>query len=313
MSCFCVIIYVVIIMKLDRLIGILTILLQHEKTSAPELAKQFEVSRRTILRDIDTLCMAGIPIVTTRGISGGISIMDGYKINQSVLTTDELQNLVAALKGLDSISTKSNYEGLMQKLTNGGAVVSLADSIVIDLSGYDKYSLSTQITFIKQAIASSQTLTFDYHYEKGLSQRVVDPYCIEFRWEAWYIFGWCHERKDFRRFKLRRMCGIGLSGDNFTRRAVSDSYSDVNKFLTEEHFIQIRFDKSARFKVIEVYGPDCYEEDEHGLLLSLNYTNKDYILSWVLGFGNKAEVVYPQEIRRELADIAQNIHNKYCN
>jgi len=298
-------------MKLDRLIGILTILLQNEKTSAPELAERFEVSRRTILRDIDTLCMAGIPIVTTRGVSGGIAIMDGYKIHQSVLTTDELQDLVAALKGLDSVCTQSIYEGLMQKLTKGGAVVSLADNIVIDLSGYDKYSLSKQITFLKQTIADNQTITFEYHYEKGLSHRKVDPYCIEFRWEAWYIFGWCHERQNFRRFKLRRMCNTSLADERFTRRAVSDNHLDANNIFTEHNFIQIRFDKSVRFKVIEKYGPDCYEEDEHGLLLSLNYTNKDYILSWVLGFGSNAEVLYPQETRTELADIAKNILDKY--
>ena len=123
-------------MKHDRLIGILTMLLQNEKTTAPELAQKFEVSRRTILRDIDTLAMAGIPIVSTRGGSGGIAIMDGYKIKTSVLTSDELQNLIAALKGLNSVSEKSYFESLMRNLSPAYAVVSLTDSIVIDLSGY---------------------------------------------------------------------------------------------------------------------------------------------------------------------------------
>ena len=63
-------------MKIDRLIGILSILLQKETVTAPALAEQFEVSRRTISRDIDTLCQAGIPIVTRQGVNGGISIMD---------------------------------------------------------------------------------------------------------------------------------------------------------------------------------------------------------------------------------------------
>jgi hypothetical protein len=122
-------------MKLDRLIGILTVLLKSDKTTAPELAQRFEVSSRIILRDLDSLCLAGIPIVTTHGGDGGIAIMEGYKINKSVLTADELQSLVAGLKSIDSVSRQSNFESLMLKLApDNNAVVSLTDSVVIDLS-----------------------------------------------------------------------------------------------------------------------------------------------------------------------------------
>lgn len=91
-------------MKLDRLIGILAILLQRDKTTAPILAEKFEVSRRTINRDIDALCRAGIPIVTTRGADGGISIMDGYKIDSTLLTSSDMQAILAGLRSLDSVS-----------------------------------------------------------------------------------------------------------------------------------------------------------------------------------------------------------------
>jgi len=163
-------------MKLDRLIGILTILLQNKKTTSPELAKHFEVSRRTILRDIDTLNMAGIPIISTRGGSGGVAIMDGYKINHGVLNTDELQNLIAALKGLDSISQQSNMTHLMTKLTQGNPVSSLTDSVAIDLSGYYKNTLPEKIALLKQAISESRGISFDYYYGKGDTRREIEPY-----------------------------------------------------------------------------------------------------------------------------------------
>src|SRR5690349_2339808 len=104
-------------MKIDRLLGIITILLQHNKVTAPELAKRFEVSRRTIHRDIDDICKAGIPIITYQGGDGGISIADGYKLDKSVLSVDELQSIIAGLKSLDSVSDNSRIERLISKLS----------------------------------------------------------------------------------------------------------------------------------------------------------------------------------------------------
>ena len=103
-------------MKLDRLIGILTVLLQNERVTAPYLAEKFEVNRRTIGRDIDALCQAGIPIVTRQGTGGGISIADGFKLDKSVLTTDELSGIIAALKGIGSVSPQTNIERTLDKV-----------------------------------------------------------------------------------------------------------------------------------------------------------------------------------------------------
>src|SRR5215469_11482825 len=103
-------------MKLDRLLGILTVLLQNDRITAPELAEKFEVNRRTIGRDIDTLCRAGIPVVTHQGIGGGISIAEGFKLDKSILTSDELSGIIAALKGIGSVSDQSRIERTLDKL-----------------------------------------------------------------------------------------------------------------------------------------------------------------------------------------------------
>ena len=108
-------------MKMERLIGILSILLQRERVTAPELAEQFEVSRRTIQRDIESLCRAGIPISTAQGAGGGISIMEGYRVDRTVLTAPEMQAILAGLRSLDSVSGTRRYAQLMEKLSAGTA------------------------------------------------------------------------------------------------------------------------------------------------------------------------------------------------
>lgn len=299
-------------MKIDRLIGILTVLLQVDKTTAPALAQRFEVSRRTILRDIDSLCLAGIPIVTQQGVDGGISIMDGYKINKSVLTADELSNLVAALKGLDSVSKTSNFESLMNKLApDNKAVVSLKDNVIIDLSSHYKDSLSEKIALIKQAVSDSRLISFDYYYGKGEIRRSIEPYFIEFRWNAWYLFGWCKMRKDFRRFKLNRLWDLQLTDNKFSPRPVPAEKASGEDAFPEPYNMKILFEKSIRFRLIEEHGLNCYEETAEGLLLDFNYTNKDYVFSWLLGFGDKAEIISPEDVRNEFAAVAESIAKKY--
>ena len=119
-------------MKIDRLIGILSILLQKESVTAPELARHFEVSRRTINRDIDTLCRAGIPIMTRQGAGGGISIMNGYRLDRTILTSKDMQTILAGLRSLDSVSGSGYYGQLMEKLQSGSSeLVSHADRPVV--------------------------------------------------------------------------------------------------------------------------------------------------------------------------------------
>ncbi len=299
-------------MKIDRLMGILTILLQNEKITAPYLAERFEVSRRTIMRDVDTLCQAGIPIVTTRGSDGGISIMEGYKINKNVLTAKELQDLVAALKGMDSISQTSNFENLLMKLSpDSNAVVSLKDSVVIDLSSHYKASLSEKISLLKQAIEERRIIYFDYYYQKGEVQRKMEPYFIEFRWNAWYVFGWCCDKKDFRRFKLNRLWNLGLTQEGFSLRPVPQEKASGEDAFPDNNRIELLFDKSVRYRLIEEYGFYCYEEREDGLWVSMGYTNKEYILGWILGFGDKVEILGPLELRKEIKEMAEKILNQY--
>ena len=203
-------------MKMDRLIGILSILLQRDRVTAPELAEHFEVSRRTIQRDIESLCRAGIPIATVQGAGGGISIMEGYRVDRTVLTAPEMQAILAGLRSLDSISGTRRYAQLMEKLSAGtGGLVPGGAHLLIDLSSWYKTSLPPKIECIQQAIEQHRTIRFMYYSPKGESKRTIEPYYLVFHWSAWYVWGWCGLRQDFRLFKLNRMTEL-LSGDTFS-------------------------------------------------------------------------------------------------
>ena len=147
-------------MKLDRLLGILTVLLQNDRVTAPELAEKFEVNRRTIGRDIDALCRAGIPVVTRQGAGGGMAIAEGFKLDKSVLTADELSGVVAALKGLGSVSERSNFERTLEKF-HPNAVVSMREPVIIDLASHYKGQLTEKIQTIKRAILETRLIEFD--------------------------------------------------------------------------------------------------------------------------------------------------------
>jgi predicted DNA-binding transcriptional regulator YafY len=301
-------------MKLDRLLGILIILLQKDRVTAPELAEKFEVSRRTIGRDIDAMCRAGIPVVARQGSGGGISIAEGFKLDKSVLTADELSGIIAALKGIGSVSEQSNIERVLDKLhANTDAVVSMREPVIIDLASHDRGQLTDKIELIKRAVLYGQIIEFDYFYEKGESHRHIEPYFVIFQWTAWYVFGFCLERSDFRLFKLQRLWNLRLCDERFIPREIPTEKRDFKAWFEEdkENKLVALFDTSEKYKLIETYGLDCYEETAEGLRFEIKFTKRDYILAWLLGFGGKVKVLEPEYIVKNLKTAAENILSRY--
>ncbi|MCL2425468.1 MAG: YafY family transcriptional regulator [Oscillospiraceae bacterium] len=299
-------------MKLDRLIGILTVLLQNERVTAPYLAEKFEVNRRTIGRDIDALCQAGIPIVTHQGTGGGISIAEGFKLDKSVLTTGELSGIIAALKGLGSVTKQTHIERTLDKLgANSDSVVSLSEPIVIDLASHYKGYLTSKIETIKQAILEGKLVQFDYFYSKGESHRRIEPYVVIFQWTSWYVLGFCMERMDWRMFKLHRLWNLKVCEEKFVVRDIPPDKRDFNSYLSDDVKLVALFDESVKYMLIEAYGLDCYHETSEGLHFEVGFTNRGYMLSWILGFGDKVKVLEPPDLVAEIQTNARNVLNSY--
>lgn len=299
-------------MKIDRLIGIIAVLQQHKKVTAPYLAKKFEVSRRTINRDIEDICRAGIPIVTTQGKGGGISIMDGFNLDTTVFTTEELQAIFTGLKSIDSVSRTSYAERLANKIAGKNAVISLPDNILIDLSTYYKDSLSSKIELLKKAISEKRLVRFHYYYNKGEADKIIEPYRIMFKWSNWYILGFCTERQDFRMYKLNRLWDLQITGTEFETREIPEQNTSIHGYFADDYVITALFDSSVKYRLIEEYGVGCYTETDGGrLLFRQGFTNIDVMISWLLSFGDKVEVVEPVEIREKMIGIAQNMLKMY--
>ena len=300
-------------MRIDRLIGILTILLQKEQVTAPELAEKFEVSRRTINRDIEELCKAGIPVVTIQGQGGGIAIMDGFKMDRTLFTNKEMQDILAGLRSLDSVNGTNRYVQLMEKLSAGSSDFMRGNqSVLIDLSSWYKNALAAKIEVIRNAIDQKQELDFYYYSPRGESTRQIEPYYLIFQWSDWYVRGWCKKREDFRLFKLNRMEEINANGHTYGgRECPLPDLRDVKVFPGGIE-IKALFQPECKWKLVEEYGPWCYVEQEDGrLLFQSNYANKDYLFEWLFSFRDKVEVIEPEEIRREMKFLIERMREIY--
>lgn len=300
-------------MKIDRLIGIVAILLQQDTVTAPELAERFEVSRRTINRDIECLCRAGIPVYTRQGVNGGISIMDNYKIDRTLLTSRDMQEILAGLRSLDSVSGSHHYGQLMEKLCPGSSnFVRGRDTVLIDLSSWYRDSLACKIERIQSAIEERNYITFMYYAPKGESRRTIEPYFLVFRWSNWYVWGWCTERKDFRLFKLNRMDQLSMAEHSFEERNVPMPDMSDEKVFSGGISVKALFTAEAKWRLVEEFGPHCFEvQEDGGLLFCREFTNKEYLISWILAFGDQVELLEPETMREELRHIASNMIEIY--
>lgn len=299
-------------MQLDRMIGILAILLKQDSVTAPELARRFEVSRRTIQRDMDALGRAGIPIASQQGAGGGFSIMEGYKVDSTLLTSPDMRAILAGLRSLDSISGTRRYAQLMEKLSPGSSRLVPGDgSIIIDLASWYKEPLSEKITLLETAIDAGRLARFYYYAPTGESEREIEPYHIVFQWGSWYVHGWCRDRQDWRLFKLNRLSGLHLDG-SFDKRDAPWPDLSANRVFPERFRVKALIEPRLRWRLIEEYGPECYVQQPDGrLLFEGGFADRDNAVTWLMSFEDGAELLEPEELRAEMGRIARKLTEIY--
>lgn len=295
-------------MKIDRLIGIITTLQRKKTVTAPYLAEKFEVSRRTINRDIEDICKAGIPIVTRQGANGGISIMDGFSFDTTVFTEQELAAIFTGLRSLDSISYSEKSKSLAEKLGVSSGL-KLAENMVIDLSSFYKDDLVPKLELIKQAINESKCIAFHYCYNKGEADKLIEPYLIVFKWSGWYVFGFCRERQDFRMFKLKRLWDLEITDKVFSPREIPEEKKRFGSNMTDNRIIAAVYDPSVKYRLVEEYGAYSFTEQENGRLYAeWGFTSEEVALEWFLSFGSKVEVLSPEPFCRRLkCELEKNL------
>lgn len=299
-------------MKTDRLIGIITTLLQRGKVTAPYLAEKFEVSRRTINRDVEDICKAGIPLVTERGPSGGISIAAGFTLDKNAVTKEELQAVLTGLSSLDSVAQDSSYRRMIDKFCADGEGLCVERDILIDLSSHYKDSLAPKIKAIRQAIRDRREIDFTYYSKRGEAPVSLEPCLLVFQWASWYVLGYSAQKTDFRLHKLNRMYALTVSDRPFQPRELPPEKLAFGDYFPPRFQVTALFEPGEAYRLAEEYGRDSFTVQPDGrLLFSFPFTNKDYLLSWLLGFGDKAELLEPRDLRPALRDILERAVKKY--
>lgn len=309
-------------MKLDRLVSILVVLLRKERVQARELAEMFDVSVRTILRDVEAINLAGIPVVTYQGANGGIGIAEGFRLDRSVLTRDEIASVITLLKGVArSIPDKRN-EILVEKFKNTlsksqlDTLNSQLNQVVIDLSPWgENEGLKENMSHIKNAIENKREISFLYMDSEGnKTNRLVEPYSLVLKAQKWYMYGWCCTRQDFRLFKLSRMKDLSVSEKTFNPREVSMEELPWDIEWTKQGklvSLELVFEKEMETIALEWFGEDAEKCDDGRLMVRAHLPENNWLYGFLLSFGTGLEVLSPPHIRAVLKDIAGGIYKKY--
>ncbi len=201
----------------------------------------------------------------------------------------------------------------MEKLSSGSAeYINGSDSILIDLSLWDKARLSPKIDVIKNAIEKRHLIRFRYYAPAGESEWVIEPYYLIFRWTSWYVYGWCTEREDYRLFKLNRMDKVEKTDREFAAREIPvPELSDENIF-PDKIKLKAYVSPDKKWRLIEDYGIDSFSEAADGrLYFTTDFANQEFLISWVMTFGSGIEVVKPKEVREIIRKNAEDILKSY--
>lgn len=301
-------------MKSNRMFGILSILLDKKQVTAKELAEYFEVSVRTIHRDLLDLSSAGFPITTQQGVGGGISLMPNFKYSKSALSKDDMDIILAGIQGMSSIDNSTKIKTLLAKLRfNSNDKMLLENDIVIDFSTWNHNStIIEKIRNIRVAIANHNLLNMKYYSSNGCRERTVEPYKLLFKQESWYLLAYCLYRNDFRIFKIERITDLQISAATFKERENYEAPILKSDFSNSSGIeITVRMDKSLEFLAIDFFGEENIKKISDNLYITFNSEHPSWVITTFASLGDKAEIVSPDSLRTEIKNFLKNTISQY--
>ena len=287
-------------MKLDRLLSIVVILLNKDRVSAKELASRFEVTTRTIYRDIDSINMAGIPIISYPGNDGGFGIMENFRLERHIFTEEDIIEVLSALKGMTGLIQSERIRSAADKFANmieGKKNTDFFDDgIIIDINPWgSKSRIDSDFRTIYSAILSRKKLSFSYSdYNGKCSSRTVEPISLVFKAYSWYLYSYCLERNDYRIFRLSRIKKISVLKDTFTgkKKKYQSDYS-----IKPDTDITIRFKNSFETLISEFFPQSRIEKSADFSTITFKAQNEEWLYKILLGMGRDIEIVSPKSVR----------------
>ena len=298
-------------MKGNRLFEIIYILLDKKNVKAKDLAEHFEVSQRTIYRDIEALSEAGVPIYMTKGKGGGISLLSDFILNKTLLSKEEKKEIIAAMQGFNAVN-KNEFNGALSKL-NSFLGENNEIWIEIDFSNWDKNNdLGEKFTNIKNSIINKNLISFQYFNSKGeLLERIVEPLKLVFKGQGWYLYGYCRKREANRFFKLTRMNNINITSEKFTRTAPNKIFSEKDmEYSGEIVHLKLTVNKNLGFRIYDEFR-SCSLDDNGDFIVDLDFPLGDWLYGYLMSFGENIEVLEPLYIREEMKKRLIAALNKY--
>lgn len=305
-------------MSIDRLLSILLLLSKKDLITGKELAEHFEVSIRTIYRDIDKIGQAGIPIAAIGGKGGGFYIMEDYRLENLALNNNEIHTVMAVMNGLkDMFGKNQHFNDIVLKFQNTYKKESdktyKLDLKISHFSMEDE--LKEYVYIINKGIEESKLLQINYiNRNMEFTVRMVEPIRIEFSYGQWYLTGFCRKRNDYRKFKLVRIKNLKL-GDNFIKRLISEEELEeiFNKsYVKKSVKIKLKFSNKIGNQLTEYFMKDSISKDEEGSFIVEDYfPYEESLIKFILGFGSECEIIEPENLRKDTKKYLEKILETY--
>lgn len=310
-------------MKVDRLLAITILLLNRGRMSAKDLAERFEVSERTIYRDMDAISLAGIPLVSYPGSAGGFEILEHFRLERQYLSLTELQSMVTALRGIRSTLDDSTFDGLLQKV---GALVAKSEGdldagrqpLIIDINPLQTSPHQRPyFSQLRKAIQESLCMSMTYMNGDALvSRRTVEPLRLVLKGYTWYLYGFCRLRGDFRIFRLSRIRQLTALDERFEPRTGSLDHLDVQLSTYAQHplvSLVLHASPAVRVHVEDLFEPDEIELQQDGSIIAKTRRQEDaWLYRTLLGYGSDVKVIEPAHVVASLKDQAEKILRLYA-
>jgi predicted DNA-binding transcriptional regulator YafY len=287
-------------MKINRLLAITIALLNKGSVTAESLAERFEVSTRTIYRDVEALSSAGVPVYTNKGRGGGIALLEEYTLNKALISEKEGQSLLLALKALETTKFP-DLDIIAEKI---GAVFKntpAADWIEIDFSGWGSQpNEDNKFVDIRKAILQHRVISFEYLNSQGKkSLRDVEPEKLHYKGYSWYLTGYCKLRRETRIFRISRIKKVQIKNEFFTPRIHTEKQDDIINPREDVVTLKLRFQPEALYRLYDDFDQDMIKSNADGTFnVMMTFPEDEWVYGYILGFGSYVEVVEPARIRQ---------------
>ena len=296
---------------MNRLFEIVYLLMNKKRATANELASHFEVSKRTILRDIDTLTTAGIPLYTTQGKGGGIFIQDTFVLNKALVSEDEQKQILFALQSM-SATELIETDQVLNRLRTFFAGHN-KEWVEVDFSRWG-HSAADNAKFdtLKHAIMNELAVSFDYISAYGESkEREVYPLKLSFKSKAWYLQSFCQTENEYRVFKFNRISNMAVLDTSFHSGDYETPKIEPPEDRSEPGLAEVRLlvSSHAKYRIYDEFAESDITANKDGTV-TLRMQGQ-WIYDYILSYGTAIELLEPQHMREELLARIEKIKNKY--